>query len=266
MGGHASEVAHSEKRSREEVDPQVNDQNTTDGGALNPDDSPPRPPRRDRPSVVPPQPSQPPTGSLPVQGPAWAGPGHSDDQVSGPSNDPEPRFSKQALLKVGLVVTGLILLGLLTWWLTALLATGNGPSAGTPATARAESTPSAQPTRSELPQEGVGALDYRLGDCFQDFDPEATESMVVACTAGHSAQLVAVYRYPDTDSYPGIAALRDKGREICLGAELTDGVSKYVLLQRNSYPSDTSWAKGDRRVDCYVTADKGNVIMESLIP
>jgi Septum formation len=231
----------------------VNDQNTTDGDALNPNDSPPRPPRQDRPSVVPPQPSQPPTSSLPVQVPA-----------AGPGEDPEPRDSKQTLLKIGLVVTGLILLGLLTWWLTALLATGNGPSAG--ATASAESTPSAQPTRSQLPQEGVGALDYRLGDCFQDFDPEATESTVVACTAGHSAQLVAVHRYPDTDSYPGIAALRDKGREICLGAELTDGVSKYVLLQRNSYPSDTSWAKGDRRVDCYVTADKGNIIMESLIP
>lgn len=245
----------------------MNDQNTTDGGALNPDDSPPRPPRQDKPSVVPPQPSQPPTSSLPVQGvPAGAGPGPSDDPAPGPSNDPEPRDSKRTLLKIGLVVTGLILLGLLTWWLTALLATGNGQSGGGPATAPAESTPSAQPARSQLPQEGVGALDYRLGDCFQDFDPEATESTVVACTAGHSAQLVAVHRYPDTDSYPGIAALRDKGREICLGAELTDGVSKYVLLQRNSYPSDTSWAKGDRRVDCYVTADKGNIIMESLIP
>ena len=89
----------------------------------------------------------------------------------------------------------------------------------------------------------MGALDYRLGDCFQDFDPEATESTVVACTAGHSAQLVAVHWYPDADSYPGIAALREKGREICQGAGLTDGVAKYVLMQRNSYPSDTSWGR-----------------------
>lgn len=112
----------------------------------------------------------------------------------------------------------------------------------------------------------MGALDYQLGDCFENFDPEATKSRVVACTTGHSAQLVAVYRYAESDSYPGIAALREKGREICQDATLTDTVANYVLMQRNAYPSDTSWEHGDRRVDCYVTADKGNVIMESLIP
>jgi hypothetical protein len=177
----------------------------------------------------------------------------------------EPR---QTLLKVAFVVVGAALLGLLIWWLTSMLASSN-EQAATPAPAPAtseSSSPSAQATRGQLPQDGVGALDYQLGDCFENFDPEATESRVVACTTGHSAQLVAVHRYAESDSYPGIAALREKGREICQGAALTDAVANYVLMQRNAYPSDTSWAQGDRRVDCYVTADKGNVIMESLIP
>lgn len=180
----------------------------------------------------------------------------------------EPR---QTLLKVAFVVVGAALLGLLIWWLTALLASSSEQAATqAPAPATSESSspssPSAQATRGQLPQDGVGALDYQLGDCFENFDPEATESRVVACTAGHSAQLVAVHRYAESDSYPGIAALREKGREICQDAALTDAVANYVLMQRNAYPSDTSWAQGDRRVDCYVTADKGNVIMESLIP
>jgi hypothetical protein len=171
-------------------------------------------------------------------------------------------------MKVAFVLAAVVVLGLIVWGVASLLASWNQQSAGTaaPASATAESPPSAQATRSQLPQEGVGALEYQLGDCFRDFDPEATKSTVVACNTAHSAQLVAVHRYAPSDPYPGITALRDMGRQACLSADLSDAVSKYVLMQRNSYPSDTSWEKGDRRVDCYVTSDKGNIIMESLLP
>lgn len=212
------------------------------------------------PPVLPPPPARPPTSSLPVQLPPV-----TDDPTP---NDTPAAESKQTLLKISFVVVGLVLLGLLIWWVAAFLSSSNQQAANqTPAPATTESTsPSAQATRGGLPLDGVGALDYQLGDCFENFDPEATESRVVPCTSGHSAQLVAVHRYPEGDSYPGIAALREKGREICQGAGLTDAVETYVLMQRNAYPSDTSWEQGDRRVDCYVTADKGNIITESLIP
>jgi len=214
--------------------------------------------------AVPPPPSRPPTSSLPVQPPAV-----TDDPTPSdtPPDDTPPAERKQTLLKAGFVVVGLVLIGLLIWWLTALLASNNEQANQGPAPAASgSSSPTALATRSQLPQDGVGALDYQLGDCFENFDPEATESRVVACTTGHSAQLVAVHRYAESDSYPGIAALRENGREICQNAALTGAVANYVLMQRNAYPSDTSWAQGDRRVDCYVTADKGNIIMESLIP
>lgn len=231
------------------------------------------------PPVVPPPPSRPPTSSLPVLPPAVTD--VTDDRdVTNKTDEPDVTVDAdnkpaakageppQTLFKIGFVVAGLVFLGLLTWWLATLIASGNEQAANQPpAPAVSESTsPSAQPTRGQLPQDGVSALDYQRGDCFENFDPEATESRVVACTTGHSAQLVAVYRFPESDSYPGIAALREKGREICQDAGLTDAVANYVLMQRNSYPSDTSWEQGDRRVDCYVTADKGNIIMESLIP
>jgi hypothetical protein len=248
----------------------VNDDNTTGASAGNPEASqgPGTPP------VVPPLPSRPPTSSLPGQGlpangaPApEAFPGAYGATDSMHAEAPYTQDKKQLLLKVGFIAGGLAVLGLLIWWLTALLASGDQQSAGGGSTpASAESSPSTQASRGELPQEGVSAQNYQLGDCFEDFDPEATESTVVACNTGHSAQLVAVHWYPESDSYPGTTALRDKGREICLGAELTDAAANYVLMQRNAYPSDTSWEQGDRRVDCYVTADKGNIIKESLVP
>jgi len=221
------------------------------------------------PPVVPPPPARPPTSSLPVQPPAGPPTDNRPSKDNPPANKPAAE-QRQTLLKAGFVVGSLVVLGLLVWGLVALLASGSREAesqATTPApTAPESSSPSAQPTRSQLPQDGVSALDYQLGDCFESFDPEATESRVVACTTGHSAQLVAVHRYAESDSYPGVDALKKKGREICQGAGLTDAVANYVLMQRNAYPSDTSWDQGDRRVDCYVTADKGNVIMESLLP
>lgn len=243
------------------------------------------PPGPNMPPVLPPPPSRPPTSSLPVQPPAVT---HEPTPKETPANDassaenqatdsqgtdtpetdaPSAR-SRQTLLKAGAVMVCLVLLGLLTWWVVTLISSGTQQAANQPpAPGTTESaSPSAQPTRGQLPLDGVSALDYQLGDCFENFDPEATESRVVPCTSGHSAQLIAVHRYPESDSYPGIAALREKGREICQGAGLTDAVANYVLMQRNAYPSDTSWEQGDRRVDCYVTADKGNIIMESLIP
>ncbi|MBP1233126.1 hypothetical protein JOE40_002770 [Arthrobacter sp. PvP102] len=231
------------------------------------------------PPVVPPPPARPPTSGLPIQRPAAtteapavttepAEPAPGARPASNTRRTAEQTAEqKQNLFKAGFVVAGLVLLGLFIWWLASLIASANEQAASQdPAPAVSETSQSAPATRSQLPQDGVSALDYQLGDCFENFDPEATESRVVACTTGHSAQLVALYRYPESDSYPGIAALRQKGREICQDAGLTDAVANYVLMQRNAYPSDTSWEKGDRRVDCYVTADKGNIIMESLIP
>ena len=247
------------------MDPHVNDENTTGNSTGNPKTTP----GTGLPPVVPPPPARPPTSSLPIQPPAGTddpAPNETpSDEPSTPSNETPSAVSKETLLKAGIVVAGLIVLGLLIWWVATLLGSGN-QQATTQPPATESASPSAQATRGELPLDGVGALDYQLGDCFENFDPEATESRVVPCTTGHSAQLVAVHRYPESDSYPGVAALREKGREICQGAGLTDAVANYVLMQRNAYPSDTSWEQGDRRVDCYVTADKGNIIMESLIP
>jgi len=162
-------------------------------------------------------------------------------------------------------VTAVVVMGLLIWWLTSLDG-GKQTVADTSPAPAATTTSSAPASRGALPLEGVGPLDFQPGDCFKDFDPEAPESTIVDCATGHSAQLIAVHHYQESDGYPGLTALKDKGRETCRNAQLAAAATNYDLKQRNAYPSSTSWDNGDRRVDCYVTADTGNVIMESLIP
>ena len=60
--------------------------------------------------------------------------------------------------------------------------------------------------------------------------------------------------------------LKQKARDACKAAPLTDKAGDYELSYKLAYPSSSSWGKGDRRVDCYVVTDAGNVIMKSLLP
>lgn len=156
-------------------------------------------------------------------------------------------------------------MGLLIWWLTSL--GGSKQTVADTSSAPAGTTTSSAPaSRGALPLEGVGPLDFQAGDCFKDFDPEAPESTIVDCTTGHSAQLIAIEHYAAADSYPGRDPLKQKALDACKAAPLTDKSADYVLSYKLAYPSSASWDNGDRRVDCYVTADTGNVIMESLVP
>lgn len=177
--------------------------------------------------------------------------------------------ARQNLLKAGFLAALLVVGGLLVWLLTSLLAAATMQSANRPAsaadpTAAAPAAPGASP-RPSLPVASVSPLDFRVGDCFKDFDPEASKSTVVGCTTDHSAQLVAVTHYADGDGYPGREAMKTRARETCQAAALTEKSNAYNLNYRLAYPSTSSWAKGDRRVDCYVTAS-GNIIKASLLP
>ena len=172
---------------------------------------------------------------------------------------------RQGLAKVGAAVAALAVLGLIIWWLASLGAGTKQPAAAN-SPAAAGTSSSAPASRGPLPLEGIGALDFQLGDCFKDFDPDAPTSTVVDCSAGHSAQLIAIQHYTDGDSYPGRDPLKQRALDACKAAPLTEKQADYVLSYKLAYPSATSWDKGDRRVDCYVTASTGNVILESLRP
>ncbi len=169
-------------------------------------------------------------------------------------------------MRLGVAAAVLATLGLLVWWAVAAFAGSDQPSSDGGSPAPAASSASAPPSRGALPLEGVNPLDFQLRDCFKDFDPDAQQSTVVDCATGHSAQLVAVEKYGADESYPGREPLRQKARNACKAAPLTDKAGDYDLSYKLAYPSSRSWEKGDRRVDCYAVTDAGNVIKESLLP
>ncbi|MDQ0819322.1 hypothetical protein QFZ79_001616 [Arthrobacter sp. V4I6] len=171
---------------------------------------------------------------------------------------------RQSLPRIGAAAVVLVVVGLLVWLLASTLG-GTKPSeaASSPTPSAA---PSAPASRGPLPLESVSPLDFRLGDCFKDFDPDAPQSTVVACDTGHSAQLVAIEQYAAPDAYPGRNELKQRARDACKAAPLADKSGGYDLSYRLAYPSSSSWEKGDRRVDCYVVVNTGNVINETLLP
>ncbi len=218
---------------------------------------------------MPPKPSTPPTSATPVVPSAATGAAGAvlvgaTKAVSEKASQLGGLVRRQTPAIIGAAVAaGVVVTGLLIWWLTSLGGSTNQPVAE--ASAAATTTSSAPASRGPLPLEGVSPLDFQLGDCFKDFDPNATQATVVACETGHSAQLIATETYPAPDSYPGRDPLKKKALDACQGAPLTDKSAQYVLSYKLAYPSSTSWDKGDRRVDCFATADTGNVIMESLL-
>lgn len=227
---------------------------------------------------IPPKPASPPrTGSMPQvpagnAGPAAApAPPPAPEAVtwSQPPRDAEPgkRANRGPLAwKVVFVVVILAVVAGLAWlavWLNSSPGTDTAKNAA-PGILQTTVTPPASP--QPLPREGVAPAAYSVGDCFTDFDPEALASKVVPCDTGHSAQLVATYLYPDTVGYPGAEPLKAKALEVCQAAKLTPAANQFQLNYQRSFPSNTSWQSGDRRVDCYVTADRGNVINASVLP
>lgn len=202
-----------------------------------------------------PHPGQPYPGQQSYLGQEWR-PGPQGDPA--PQGQPEPHgdpVKRQRWVIGGIVVGVLILIGVVIWVLLNLL--GTRPEA-------AVSSPSAAPTAGPLPRDAE-AKDFQVGDCFADFDANASKARAVACDTEHSAQLGAVHTYGADESFPGTNALRDKGREVCKDVKLNAASDNYVLLQQNVYPSTTSWDRGDRRVDCFIVVDSGNTITEDLL-
>lgn len=213
-------------------------------------------------TVRPPKPAAPPTAGLPLVPPAVP------PRVELPGLPPrKPRRVRQNVLKAIFVLVLVGVVGSLVWLALWLSDNGqNSGNSGTDGSGVIEISPTPQAGALPLPREGVPPADFKLGDCFKDFDPEALKSTVVACDTGHSAQLVAIYRYPAGHSYPGGETLKAKALEACQAARLAPAANDFTLNFQRAYPSSTSWESGDRRVDCYVTAPGGNVVTASVLP
>jgi hypothetical protein len=184
--------------------------------------------------------------------------------LQGP-DDGRRQGHRRTLWKAFFAVVLLAVIGSLVWLALWLNNNGNTetPADGARGVLETAITPPATPL--PLPREAEPAA-YALGDCFTDFNPEALRSTVVPCDTGHSAQLVAVFRYPAEVDYPGAEALKGKALEACQAAKLGPAADQFTLNYERSFPSATSWGSGDRRVDCYVTSPGGNNVNASVLP
>lgn len=210
-----------------------------------------------QPRPIPPQPRTPP-GMAPLASPAAE---HRPAR-----RPPRVRPTSRVWFIVVLSVIAVLLVGLVVWLLTRGNLEELGASAAdVPTPGAIVTTTAPPPTPLPLPREAAPA-DFRLGDCFSDFRPEAQKSMIVACDSPHSAQFVANYTYEDGEVYPGADALKAKALEACKAVTLSPDAAQFVLNFERVYPSSTSWEVGDRRVDCFVVAPEGNIINTSVLP
>ena len=222
---------------------------------------------------VPPKPSSPPTAGLPKVPaaeygvPAAEPPVKDQGQANHPSgpDDGRKQENRRRLWKAFFVVVLLAVIGSLVWLALWLNSNGGAETTDTAALGVLETTVTPPATPLPLPRE-VEPANYALGDCFMDFDPEALRSTAVPCDTGHSAQLVAVFRYPEETDYPGAEALKAKALETCQAAKLGPAADQFTLNYERSFPSSTSWESGDRRLDCYVTSPGGNNVNASVLP
>ncbi len=197
--------------------------------------------------------------------------------------------NRRLFVVIGAAVVAVLLIIGLIWLLVALLNPGKDTStaAGTPSASPAsasitgtasgspQATPSAAPSASgtsAASPSGNGLITadvpppkWAKGDCFRAFKDASQNADIVNCATPHAAQLVSTYSYPETSSYPGLDALKAKAAETCSSVKLSSAANNYTYKPKSGYPSESTWAKGDRRVDCIILDDSGDNIRESLL-
>ena len=167
--------------------------------------------------------------------------------------------NKRGLL-IGGALLGLLALGLLIWGLVALIT-------GLTASPEREPISNGTPGADGIIAENVLPLDLEEGQCLRDFVDINSTSTVVTCSTPHNAQLLASDFYADDAEFPGDDALALRAQQVCDGVDLDEtAAARYENLELlRVTPREGAWSDGDRRVDCLVTSDEGNVISDTLI-
>ncbi|WP_028280457.1 septum formation family protein [Arthrobacter sp. H5] len=195
--------------------------------------------------------------------PAGMPPGPGTGQPGGQHRPENSGTSKRTLIIIGVVsLAVLVLLIFAIFVIFDRLNSGpaeepNGGSATIPATAGADG----------IIAESVPPLDLPLAACLLDFETINDNMTVVTCATPHNAQLLATENYPDDSEFPGDEALNLRAQELCDGVMVNEAAAaEYPGLQlTQASPSQSTWANGDRRVDCFVFSEDGNIITDDLL-
>ncbi|MGH3389044.1 MAG: septum formation family protein [Actinomadura sp.] len=107
------------------------------------------------------------------------------------------------------------------------------------------------------------------GDCFNDQDGsgEATIVELASCTATHSGQVTHTFMLPD-GGWLGESAMEGKADRGCTArqdAHFDEHPSSVPLEGWHVYPSEETWAQGDREVVCYITGEDKRPLKRSIM-
>ncbi|GAA2172816.1 hypothetical protein GCM10009784_04770 [Arthrobacter parietis] len=169
--------------------------------------------------------------------------------------------SRKKLIILG--VAGLVVLALLIFAIASIV---NALGADT---SDAASSASTTPGADGIIAEGISPLELVAGDCILGFDSTdlSADVTTVTCTTPHNAQLLATTSFPEDSEFPGEAALNASGDDLCNSVAIDENAAaEYAGLTLTQVtPTSGTWADGDRRIDCFVVSDEGNVITDTLL-
>lgn len=99
---------------------------------------------------------------------------------------------------------------------------------------------------------------FKVGDCFKESVEGATSATIVDCETPHYSEVYAVFMLPD-GPFPG-DGIGSEYKKKC-GAEARAIVSAEAAedasLRTNiKFPTEDSWARGDRSVTCIASSDQ----------
>lgn len=162
-----------------------------------------------------------------------------------------------------LAAAGLLVLGLLIFSIIGIVNALRGDDS------QGGSSAASTPGADGIIAEDFSPLELAAGACVLDFDSGDVSAPVttVTCTTPHNAQLLATERFSDDAEFPGDAELNARGDELCNSVPINESAAANYsgLTLTQVTPTSGTWAEGDRRIDCFVVSDEGNVITDTLL-
>lgn len=148
-------------------------------------------------------------------------------------------------------------------WLTEL---GSPPTTAGAATDTTATTTPGEASTTLAPTTPV--TDLVAGDCVTGSSftagatGQVTDTEVADCTAEHDGEVVGVVTYPQgpAEPYPGpdpVAAYADEQCAIAFGVYVGAPYGSSPLQMVSLWPTDTSWAAGDREAVCVAFSPDG---------
>lgn len=186
----------------------------------------------------------------------------------GPDNNSGKGKAKLWMFLGGGVIV-LALIALLIWLLISQLGGAESADVGNSSDATVATSDSATPRPSSTDGSVISSdakpSTWQVGDCIKGYVDINTRADIVSCSTGHSGQLIGTFNYQSGDTYPGETTLKTKGDEYCASIELASSASNYDIRQQYGYPTESTWGKGDRKIDCIAYTKGGEIIKESLL-